>query len=74
MAPDAKLINVKVGTADGGVDVSQLVAAIEWVVKNRVRQNIRVLNLSSAPQAAIPAYGTQSISVLRHPVDASSVG
>jgi serine protease AprX len=51
MAPDAKLVNVKVGAADGAADVSQVVAAIDWVVANRTAHNIRVLNLS---------YGTDS--------------
>ena len=51
MAPDAKLVNVKVGAADGSADVSQMVAAIDWVVANRATHNIRVLNLS---------YGTNS--------------
>lgn len=52
MAPDARIINVKVGAADGGVDVSQVVAAIDWVVTNRATHDIRVLNLS---------YGTDSL-------------
>ena len=51
MAPDASLVNVKVGAADGAADVSQVVAAIDWVVANRATNNIRVLNLS---------YGTNS--------------
>jgi serine protease AprX len=52
MAPDAKLVNVKVGAADGAADVSQVIAAIDWVVANRATNNIRVLNLS---------YGTSSV-------------
>jgi serine protease AprX len=52
MAPDATLVNVKVATADGGTDVSQVVAAIDWVVQHRAENNIRVLNLS---------YGTGSV-------------
>ena len=51
MAPDATLVNVKVGVADGAADVSQVIAAIDWVVANRTTNNIRVLNLS---------YGTAS--------------
>ena len=48
IAPDARIINVKAGAADGSVDVSQLLAAINWVVehKNDTGMNIRVLNLS----------------------------
>ena len=53
VAPDARIVSVKVGTADGGVDVSQVIAAIDWVVqhKNDNGMNIRVINLS---------YGTNS--------------
>jgi serine protease AprX len=53
MAPDARIVNVKVGVADGGVDVSQVIAAINWVIQHRTDNgmNIRVINLS---------YGTNS--------------
>jgi hypothetical protein len=53
VAPDARIVSLKVGTADGGVDVSQVVAAIDWVVQHRTDNglNIRILNLS---------YGTNS--------------
>ena len=53
VAPDARIVSVKVGVADGGVDVSQVVAAIDWVVQHRHDNgmNIRVINLS---------YGTDS--------------
>ena len=48
IAPDAHIINVKVGGANGAVDVSQVLAAIDWVVEHRDDEgfNIRVLNLS----------------------------
>jgi serine protease AprX len=53
MAPDARIVSLKVATADGGTDVSQVIAAINWVTehKNDNGMNIRVLNLS---------YGTNS--------------
>ncbi len=53
MAPDARIVSVKVGVADGGVDVSQVIAAIDWVVQHAHDPglNIRVINLS---------YGTNS--------------
>ena len=35
VAPDAKLINIKVATGDGGADVTQVIAAIDWVVEHR---------------------------------------
>ncbi len=48
IAPDAHIINVKVAGANGAVDVSQVLAAIDWVVEHRYDEgfNIRVLNLS----------------------------
>jgi serine protease AprX len=53
MAPDARIVSLKVGVADGGVDVSQVIAAIDWVVQHAHDPglNIRVINLS---------YGTDS--------------
>jgi serine protease AprX len=53
IAPDARIVSLKVGVADGGVDVSQVIAAIAWVVQHQHDNgmNIRVLNLS---------YGTNS--------------
>jgi serine protease AprX len=54
IAPDARIVSLKVGVADGGTDVSQVIAAIDWVVQHRNDRglNIRVLNLS---------YGTNSL-------------
>ena len=53
VAPGARIVNVKVADAHGATDVSQVIAAIDWVVQHRNDQglNIRVLNLS---------YGTDS--------------
>ncbi|HET6794368.1 MAG TPA: S8 family serine peptidase, partial [Acidimicrobiales bacterium] len=48
MAPDAHIVSVKVADSYGDVDVSQLIAGIDWVVAHRDDPglNIRVLNLS----------------------------
>jgi serine protease AprX len=48
VAPGSRIVNVKVAAADGAVDVSQVIAAIDWVVQHREEDglNIRVLNLS----------------------------
>jgi subtilisin family serine protease len=48
MAPDARIVSVKVGDAFGATDTSQVIAGINWVVQHRNDQgmNIRVLNLS----------------------------
>ena len=48
MAPDARIVSIKVADAKGQTDVSQAIAAIDWVVQNRNKNglNIRVLNMS----------------------------
>jgi serine protease AprX len=53
VAPGARLLNIKVATRDGATDVSQVIAAVDWVVQHRADagMNIRVLNL---------AFGTDS--------------
>src|SRR4051794_21339497 len=52
IAPDATLVNVKVGASNGAVDVTQVIAGIDWVVQRGKELNIRVINLS---------YGTDSV-------------
>ncbi len=53
VAPDARVVSVKVGAANGAVDVSQVIAGIDWVVQHAKDpgMNIRVISLS---------YGTDS--------------
>ncbi len=48
IAPGARIVSVKVASADGLTDVSQVIAAIDWVVEHRRSGglNIRLLNLS----------------------------
>ena len=48
VAPDARIVSVKVADAQGRTDVSQAIAAIDWVIqhKNANGMNIRVLNMS----------------------------
>jgi serine protease AprX len=48
VAPDARIVSLKVGAADGSADVSQVIAAIGWVTEHAHSNglNIRVLNLS----------------------------
>jgi serine protease AprX len=56
IAPDARLVNVKVADSGGAVDVSQVIAAIDWIVQHRTDNgmNIRVLNLSFGTDSAQP--------------------
>ena len=53
VAPGAHIVNLKVATREGAVDVSQVIAAIDWAVQHRndPGMNIRVISLS---------YGTDS--------------
>ena len=48
IAPGARIVNVKVGAVDGAVDVTQVIAAIDWAVQHRNTNgmNIRVLTLA----------------------------
>ena len=48
MAPDSRIVSVKVAGATGETHIAQVVAAIDWVVEHRNTDglNIRVLNLS----------------------------
>jgi serine protease AprX len=54
VAPGAHIVNIKVGASDGTVDVSQMIAGIDWAVQHRDDRglNIRVISLS---------YGTKSV-------------
>jgi serine protease AprX len=46
IAPGASIINVRVLGADGTGSTSDVIAGMEWVIANRARYNIRVINLS----------------------------
>jgi subtilisin family serine protease len=48
IAPDARIVSLKVADSAGATDVSQVIAAIDWVVQHGRSNglNIRVLNLS----------------------------
>ncbi len=46
VAPQARLLSVKLSGRDGAADVSALLAAIQWVVSYRSTYGIKVLNLS----------------------------
>lgn len=61
-APDARILNMKVATANGAVDVSQVIAAIDWVVQHRNTDglNVRVINLSFGTDSA-QSYGVDPL-------------
>jgi serine protease AprX len=55
MAPDARIVSVKTADAHGGTDVTQVIAAIDWVVQHRHDNgmNIRLINLSYGTDATL---------------------
>ncbi len=52
VAPEANLVDVKVSDDIGRSYVSDVVTAIDWVIQNRERYNIRVMNLSLVSSTA----------------------
>ena len=67
IAPDARLLSVKVAASNGAADVSQVIAAIDWVVQHRTSNglNVRVLALAFGTDGTQPydldplAYATE---------------
>jgi subtilisin family serine protease len=55
IAPGAQLINLRALNSQGIGTVSKVMAALDWVMANRFRYNIRVVNLSIGT-AAIQSY------------------
>lgn len=45
-APGAEIISLKTASWNGATDTSSVIAALRWVVTNKARYNIRVVNLS----------------------------
>ena len=62
LAPDARIVSLKVASADGGADVTQVIAAIAWVVQHAhdPGMNIRVINLSYGTASSQP-YGADPL-------------
>jgi serine protease AprX len=56
VAPGARILSVRVGANNGAVDVSQIIAGIDWVVQHRNSDglNVRVLNLSLGTDSLQP--------------------
>ena len=46
VAPKADLLNVRVSDDQGGCNESDVVAGLQWILQNKSRYNIRVVNLS----------------------------
>jgi serine protease AprX len=57
VAPDAKVLAMKLATTDGSTDVSQVIAALDWVTQHpvlAVGTRVRVINLSYGTDSAQP--------------------
>jgi serine protease AprX len=66
VAPDAEIVSVKVGGADGSADVSKVLAGIQWVVSFADRYDIRVLSLSfGTDSTASPRVDPLNLAVQR---------
>lgn len=55
IAPGAQIVNVRVLGADGSGQTSDVIAGIEWVIANRAKYNIRVINLSLGHPVSEPS-------------------
>lgn len=63
VAPNANLIDVKVGDDQGAATLSDVIAGLQWINDNRTMYNIRVVNLSL--NSSVPA------SYIKDPLDAA---
>jgi subtilisin family serine protease len=73
IAPNANLINLRVLNSQGVGSAAQLLRAIDWVLTNRVRFNIRVVNMSLG-MPAIDSYKNDPVCrAVRGLVDAGVV-
>src|SRR5439155_1708699 len=52
--PFTNLVSVKVAGANGATDVSVVLAGLQWIMQNRTRYDIRVLNLSFGTDSRQP--------------------
>jgi serine protease AprX len=73
VAPDASLVSLKVLDAHGVGTVSNIIKALDWVLSNRKRYNIRVVNLSVGA-AVTESYWTDPLALaVKRVVDAGVV-
>ncbi|MGE3275620.1 MAG: S8 family serine peptidase [Vicinamibacterales bacterium] len=73
IAPGASLVNVRVLGADGLGYTSDVIAGIDWVIANRSRYRIRVVNLSLGHPIGEPALFDPLVDAVTRAVDAGLV-
>lgn len=73
VAPDAHIVSLKVLDAQGRGVISNVIAALDWVVRNRAAYNVRVVNLSVGA-AVTESYKTDPLTLAaKRAVDAGIV-
>ena len=73
IAPKASLIALKALDGEGKGRISQIIAALDWVVANRVQYNIRVVNMSLGA-GVFESYNTDPLTLAaKRAVDAGIV-
>lgn len=73
VAPDAHIVSLKVLDGNGRGVISNVIAALDWAVTNRVAYNIRVVNLSVGA-AVTESYKTDPLTLAaKRAVDAGIV-
>jgi serine protease AprX len=73
IAPGAHLVNVRVLGANGAGYTSDVIRGIDWVVENRWRYNIRVINLSLGHPVMEPSATDPLCEAVRRAVSAGIV-
>jgi serine protease AprX len=73
IAPGVQLVNVRVLGADGVGRTSDVIAGIQWVIANRTRYNIRIINLSLGHPVMEPAATDPLCEVVADAVNAGIV-
>src|SRR5207237_6559406 len=68
IAPNAKLINLRVLNSLGTGTVSTTLAALDWVMANKATYNIRVVNMSLGTAAADSYKNVPLFRAVRRPV------
>lgn len=73
VAPDAHLVSLKVLDGQGRGVISNVIAALEWVIRNSAAYNLRVVNLSIGA-AVTESYNTDPLTLAaKRAVDAGIV-
>ena len=73
IAPNAHLVSLKVLDAEDRGVISDIIAALEWVIRNKTAYNLRVINLSVGARVR-ESYKTDPLTIAaKHAVDAGIV-